>query len=91
MAMSQGGRGGSRDGKKRMMRTPRSKVCMFCKDGVDYLDYKDSKIRKYVNDRGKLLPRRVTGNCAKHQRMITISVKRAREIALLAFVSERVV
>lgn len=91
MAMSQG-RGGSRDGKKRMMRTPRSKVCMFCKDGVDYLDYKDiTKLKKYVNDRGKILPRRVTGNCAKHQRMITVSVKRAREIALLAFVSERVV
>jgi len=92
MAMSQGRGGGSRDGKRRMMRTPRSKVCMFCKDGVDYLDYKDvSKVRKYINDRGKILPRRVTGNCANHQRMVTISVKRAREIALIPFVSERTV
>ncbi|MEZ7891509.1 MAG: 30S ribosomal protein S18 [Candidatus Wallbacteria bacterium] len=76
--------------KKKMMRTPRSKVCFFCKDGIDYVDYKDiNKLRKLVNDRGKILPRRATGNCALHQRMVTVSIKRAREIALLPFVSER--
>lgn len=68
----------------------RSKVCPFCKDSIDYLDYKDvPKLRKLINDRGKILPRRVTGNCAGHQRMVTVSIKRARELALLPFVSER--
>ncbi len=80
-------RGGDR---KRMRPTGRSKVCHFCKDNIDYLDYKDvPKLRKLVNDRGKILPRRVTGNCAGHQRMVTVSIKRARELALLPFVSER--
>lgn len=82
--------GGHRPDRKKMGRTPHSKVCHFCKDGVDYLDYKDvPKLRRLVNDRGKILPRRVTGNCARHQRMVTVSVKRARELALLPFVSER--
>lgn len=67
----------------------RKKVCQFCSDKAKAIDYKDvSCLRKYVTDRGKILPRRVTGNCAKHQREITIAIKRARMIALLPFVSD---
>ena len=64
------------------------KVCVFCgKDNA--IDYKDvAKLRKYVSESGKILPRRITGTCAKHQRQLTISVKRARQIALLPFSAE---
>ncbi len=66
----------------------RRKVCVFCgKDNV--IDYKDAaKLKKYISERGKILPRRVTGTCAKHQRAITVAVKRARHIALLPYVVE---
>ncbi len=66
----------------------RRKVCVFCgKDIV--IDYKDAlKLKKYISERGKILPRRVTGTCAKHQRAITVAVKRARHIALLPYVVE---
>ena len=64
----------------------RKKVCVFCADKVDSIDYKDAeKLRKYISDKGKILPRRVTGCCAKHQRKVTEAVKRARTIALLPF------
>lgn len=67
-------------------RFPRRKVCAFCVDKLDYIDYKDTKrIRKFITERGKLLPRRITGNCATHQRMLTVAVKRARVVALLPF------
>ena len=67
-------------------RFPRRKVCAFCVDKLDFIDYKDTKrIRKFVTERGKLLPRRITGNCAAHQRMLTVAVKRARVVALLPF------
>jgi small subunit ribosomal protein S18 len=67
-------------------RFPRRKVCAFCVDKLDYIDYKDTKrIRKFITERGKLLPRRITGNCAAHQRMLTVAVKRARVVALLPF------
>ena len=57
-------------------RRPRKKVCVFCADKVDSIDYKDAeKLRKYISDKGKILPRRVTGACAKHQRKITDAVK----------------
>lgn len=86
----QGPQGGM--GQRRPMggkRFPRRKVCAFCVDKVDYIDYKDTKrLRKFVTDRGKLLPRRITGNCAAHQRMLTIAVKRARVVALLPFTAE---
>ncbi|MCR5784588.1 MAG: 30S ribosomal protein S18 [Eubacterium sp.] len=66
----------------------RKKVCVFCgQDNV--IDYKDAaKLKKYISERGKILPRRITGNCAKHQREITVAVKRARHVAILPYVAE---
>ncbi len=70
-------------------RRPKKKVCNFCQDKVDHIDYKDvRKLSKYITERGKILPRRVTGNCAKHQRQLTVAIKRARAIALLPFTAE---
>lgn len=70
-------------------RKPKKKVCMFCIDKVDHIDYKDTaKLRRYVSERGKIVPRRISGNCAKHQRQLTTAIKRARQIALLPFVAE---
>lgn len=66
----------------------RKKVCVFCgKDNV--IDYKDTaKLKKYVSERGKILPRRITGTCAKHQRELTVAIKRARHVALMPYVAE---
>lgn len=65
------------------------KVCSFCVDKVESIDYKEvAKLRKYITERGKILPRRISGNCAVHQRQLTVAVKRARQIALLPFTSE---
>jgi small subunit ribosomal protein S18 len=70
-------------------RRPKKKICSFCVDKVESIDYKDvSKLRKYITERGKILPRRISGNCAKHQRQLTIAIKRARNIALLPFTTE---
>ena len=70
-------------------RQPRRKVCAFCVDKVTEIDYKDvGKLRKYISERAKILPRRVTGTCAKHQRQLTGAIKRARVIALLPYVSD---
>ena len=70
-------------------RKPRRKVCAFCVDKVTEIDYKDTaKLRKYISERAKILPRRVTGTCAKHQRQLTVAIKRARVIALLPYVSD---
>ena len=67
----------------------RRKVCQFCADKVESIDYKDTaKLRKFVSDRGKILPRRMTGTCAKHQRQLTEAIKRARQIALLPYVTD---
>lgn len=67
----------------------RRKVCQFCVDKSDYIDYKDTaKLQKFISDRGKILPRRTTGTCAMHQRELTEAIKRARQIALLPYVSE---
>jgi len=67
-------------------RKPRRKVCGFCVDKIEFIDYKDvGRIRRFTNERGKILPRRMTGNCAKHQRQLSESIKRARAIALLPF------
>lgn len=74
---------------QRAARRPKRKVCMFCVDKVDNIDYKDTaKLRRYVSERGKIVPRRISGNCAKHQRQLTTAIKRARQIALLPFVAE---
>ena len=67
-------------------RGPRRKVCSFCVDKVEAIDYKDvAKLRRFITERGKILPRRISGNCAKHQRQVTLAIKRARNIALLPF------
>lgn len=61
-------------------RRPRKKVCSFCVDKVDHIDYKDvAKLRRFITERGKILPRRISGNCAKHQRQVTVAIKRARD------------
>jgi len=71
------------------VRRARKKVCAFCVDKVTEIDYKDiAKLRKYISERGKILPRRISGNCAKHQRQLTVAIKRARHIALLPYTAE---
>lgn len=75
--------------KKRMNNNRKKKVCQFCPDTAEQIDYKDvAKLSKYVSDRGKILPRRVTGACAAHQRKITTAIKKARVLGLLPFVKE---
>ena len=90
-------RGGGKDtkrdpkkkGEKREKRPMRKKKCKFCLDRVTYIDYKDERrIRRFMTDRGKITPRRITGTCAKHQRMLAAAVKRARLIALVPYVRE---
>ena len=64
----------------------RKKVCVVCADKNAVIDYKDvNKLKRYVSERGKILPRRITGNCAKHQRALTVAIKRARHIALMPY------
>lgn len=71
---------------KGMMRKPRKKVCPFCANKAEVIDYKDfPKLKRLTSERGKILPRRITGCCAKHQRQLTIAIKRARHVALLPF------
>ena len=70
-------------------RRPRRKVCAFCVDKIEKIDYKDAaKLRRFTTERGKILPRRISGNCAKHQRQVTIAIKRARNIALSPFTAD---
>ena len=70
-------------------RKSRKKVCAFCVDKVEYIDYKDvAKLRKFTSDRAKILPRRVTGTCARHQRALTTAIKRARQVALMPYTSD---
>jgi small subunit ribosomal protein S18 len=67
----------------------RRKVCTFCLEHAEYIDYKEvARLRRFLSDRGKILPRRMTGTCARHQRALTIALKRARHIALLPFAAE---
>ena len=67
-------------------RKPRRKVCAFCVDKIEYIDYKDvNRLRRFVNERGKIIPRRMSGNCAKHQRQLSEAIKRARAIALMPY------
>lgn len=82
-----GDRGDRND--RRGGRKGRKKVCSFCVDRVETIDYKDiAKLRRFLSERAKILPRRVTGCCARHQRELTIAIKRARHIALLPYVSD---
>lgn len=70
-------------------RRKKRRQCNFCADKVEEIDYKDiNRLRRYVTERGKILPRRITGNCAAHQRQLTSAVKRARVVALLPYTSE---
>ena len=67
-------------------RRAKKKVCVFCVDKVENIDYKDTaKLRRYITERGKIVPRRISGNCAKHQRALTVAIKRARHIALMPY------
>ena len=78
------GPNGNKRNKKR-----KPKVCMFCVDKVEHIEYKEiDKLKKFISERGKIVPRRVTGNCAKHQRQLTEAIKRVRYLALLPFSAE---
>jgi small subunit ribosomal protein S18 len=67
----------------------RKKACGFCADKVSSIDYKDSnRLKKFVTERGKVLPRRISGNCARHQRVLTVAIKRARAIALMPYAAD---
>ena len=67
----------------------RKKICIFCADKVDFIDYKDTaKLRKFISERGKILPRRISGTCAKHQRDVNTAIKRARQVALLPYICD---
>ena len=73
----------------RPMNRKRKKVCIFCADKVAFIDYKDTaKLRKFISERGKILPRRISGACAKHQRELNAAIKRARQVALLPYVTD---
>lgn len=70
-------------------RKARKKVCGFCVDKVENIDYKDiARLRRYMSERGKILPRRVTGTCARHQRELTVAIKRSRHLALLPYTAD---
>lgn len=70
-------------------RKARKKVCGFCVDKVENIDYKDiARLRRYMSERGKILPRRVTGTCARHQRELTVAIKRARHLTLLPYTAD---
>ncbi|MCD8077995.1 MAG: 30S ribosomal protein S18 [Lachnospiraceae bacterium] len=83
-------KGEKSDGPKRRSGVRRrKKVCVFCGEENAVIDYKDTaKLRKYVSERGKILPRRITGTCAKHQRALTTAIKRARHVALMPYVTD---
>ena len=72
--------------KRPVKKMPRKKVCVFCVENIDELDYKDvAKLKKFITEKGKILPRRMSGVCAKHQRMVATAVKRARVMALIPY------
>jgi small subunit ribosomal protein S18 len=82
--------GGKREG-GRGKYTPRRKVCNFCVDKIEHIDYKDiSRLRRHMTDRGKIESRRKTGTCARHQRALATALKRARHVALLPFTAEHI-
>src|SRR5436305_14498998 len=93
--MARGG-GGDRDSRRRSpkdsgRRTGKKKVCIFCSDHIKWVDYKDvNLLRRFMSDRGKIRARRVSGNCAQHQRDVAVAIKTARELALLPY-SQRTV
>ena len=84
----------SEDRGDRGMRRPRGRkqrrqVCMFCVDKIQHIDYKDiTRLRRFTNERGKILPRRMSGTCAKHQRQLSVAIKRARTVALMPYTTD---
>ena len=82
-------KGGRPDSFRRRPSRRRRKVCIFCGQNAPKIDYKDTALlRKFISERGKILPRRITGNYAKHQRAITVAIKRARHVALMPYVQD---
>src|SRR4028118_1064519 len=82
-------RGGLRGGGLGRRSSMRRKVCALCRDKVDIIDFKDTKfLQAFIPERGKIMPRRISGNCATHQRMLAEAIKRARTIAFLPFVTD---
>ena len=76
-------------GGRPMNRKSRKKVCTFCVEKSEFIDYKDTqKLRRFISERAKILPSRVTGTCAAHQRELTVAIKRARQLALLPYISD---
>lgn len=74
---------------RRDKRKGKRKVCSFCVEKVEHIDYKQAdKLRRFVTERGKILPRRITGNCARHQRQVTTAIKQARQMALLPYTAD---
>ena len=74
---------------RKFKKQSRKKVCNFCVDKSEYIDYKDiNKLKKYITEKGKILPRRMTGVCARHQRELAVAIKRARVMALLPYVGD---
>ena len=87
MAYNKGDKDGASSRRRPMRR--RKKVCVYCVDKNAVIDYKDTnKLKRYISERGKILPRRITGNCAKHQRKLTTAIKRARHIALMPYITD---
>ncbi len=77
------------DAKQQFRNRKKKKVCAFCADKIEHIDYKDvARLRKCVSERAKILPRRITGTCAKHQRQLTVAIKRARHIAIMPYISD---
>ena len=80
---------GDRAARRPRGRRPRRKVCQFCVDKVEHIDYKEiARLRRYINERGKILPRRMSGTCAKHQRQLSVAIKRARTVALMPYTTD---
>lgn len=80
---------GDRGARRPRGRKPRRKVCTFCVDKIQHIDYKDiARLRRFTSERGKILPRRMSGTCAKHQRQLSTAIKRARTIALLPYTTD---
>lgn len=73
--------------RKRPIGRRKKRVCIFCAEKQDIIDYKDlGKLKRYISERGKILPRRITGTCARHQRTLTVAIKKSRHVALLPYV-----
>src|SRR5437763_15771863 len=84
-------RGSRRGGKDTRPARGKKKICIFCKDHIEWVDYKDVNVlRRFMSDRGKIRARRVTGNCAQHQRDVAVAIKTARELALLPYTQRTV-